>query len=407
MATTASDQEQKTVNVDTETFICQNCGGVMKFDIKKQKFECASCKTEYDLQTLSDAVKENDFNSYLEREKTAIPFEGMAVVSCQNCGMEISFSESQFATTCPMCGSTQVAAAKQSSGIPPDGLIPFKVDKKDAQEKFKAWVKSRWFAPNDFKKRYGEGDLAGMYLPFWTYDAYAVSHYWGRGGRHRRVTQDGKTKTVTDWYPVQGIVNASFDDVQICASHKEKNIEGILPYGTITNTRPFSVGYMSGYYAEVYKIKANKGFESAKVIMEKALRNLAAKDIRRTYDVAEVQSLSTKYSNVTYKHVLLPLWSSAFGYKGKTYNYAVNGETGKVSGSRPYSAVKITLAVVATIALIVAIVMMSGKAEGYDGGRRSAKNLAPAAHCEYERGYGIIGEKNSGSNVFFMNVSKG
>ena len=353
---TAPEQEQKeAVHVNSETYICQNCGGIMKFDIKKQVFECSSCKSEYDLQTLSDSVKEHDFNSYLEREKATTPFEGMAVVGCQQCGMEISFSESQFSTTCPMCGSTQIATAKQSAGIPPDGVIPFKIDKKDAQEKFKAWVKSRWFAPNDFKRRYAEGGLAGMFLPFWTYDAYAISSYTGRGGKYRNEKgSDGKDKRVTDWYPVHGVVSASFDDVLVCASKKESNIEGILPYNTTTNTKPFSTGYLSGYYAEVYKIKANTGFESAKKIMERKLNSLAKRDIERTYDTSDVQSLITKYSNVTYKHVLLPLWSSAFSYSGKIYNYLINGETGKVSGSRPYSAVKIALAALVVVAAGVA-----------------------------------------------------
>ena len=357
MNSTPSAEEQKeAVHVNTDTFICQNCGGIMKFGIKKQVFECSSCKTEYDLQTLSDTVKENDFNLYLEREKAATPFEGMAVVSCQQCGMEISFSDSQFAATCPMCGSTQVSPTKQSAGIPPDGVIPFKIDKKDAQERFRAWVKSRWFAPNDFKKRYAEGGLAGMFLPFWTYDAYAVSSYQGKGGKYRKVKdKDGKEKRVTDWYPVEGVVSASFDDVQVCGSKKESNIEGILPYGTTTNTKPFSSGYLSGYYAEVYKIKAYEGFESAKKIMERTLRRLAGNDIEKTYDTSEVQSLRTKYSNVTYKHVLLPLWSSAFGYKGKTYNYLINGETGKVSGSRPYSAIKIMCAILGGGAVVLAL----------------------------------------------------
>jgi predicted RNA-binding Zn-ribbon protein involved in translation (DUF1610 family) len=350
------EQEQtKEVHVNTETFVCQNCGGIMKFDIKKQVFACAACKTEYDLQTLSDTVEENDFNLYLEREKATVPFEGMAVVACQQCGMEISFPGSQFSATCPMCGSTQVATVKQSAGIPPDGVIPFKIDKKDAQEKFRAWVKGRWFAPSDFKKRYAEGVLMGMFLPFWTYDANALSSYQGRGGNDRRKKdKDGKEKIVTDWYPVRGVVCASFDDIQICASNKEKNVEGVLPYGTTTNTKPFSAGYLSGYYAEVYKIKADACFEGAKRIMERTLRSLAESDIERTYDRAEVTSLSTKYSSVTYKHVLLPLWSSAFGYNGKTYNYAINGETGKVSGSRPYSAVKIALAVLGFVAAVAA-----------------------------------------------------
>ena len=61
-------EQKEAVHVDTETFVCQNCGGIMKFNIQKQVFECSSCKTEYDLQTLSDTVKENDFKSYLERE---------------------------------------------------------------------------------------------------------------------------------------------------------------------------------------------------------------------------------------------------------------------------------------------------------------------------------------------------
>jgi len=346
----------KEVYVNTETFICQNCGGIMKFDIKKQKFECSSCKTEHDLKALSETVKENDFSLYLEREKEAIPFQGMAVVACQQCGMEISFSESQFSTFCPMCGSTQIASVKQSAGIPPDGVIPFKIDKNEAEKRFKTWIKRQWFAPNDLKKRYGNGLIIGMFLPFWTYAVCAVSQYSGRGGNCKTVSgSGGMQKTVTDWRPVSGFVSATFDDLQICASQKEKNVNDILPYSTAANTKPFSAGYLSGYYAEVYKIKADAGFENAKMVMEKALQRLAMKDIEKTYDTSEVSSLSTKYSNVTYKHVLLPLWSSVFNYKGKTYKYLINGETGKVCGNRPYSTIKITLTVIGVITAVAAL----------------------------------------------------
>lgn len=34
------------VHVDTETFLCLNYGGVMRFNIKSQKYVCGSCKTE-------------------------------------------------------------------------------------------------------------------------------------------------------------------------------------------------------------------------------------------------------------------------------------------------------------------------------------------------------------------------
>jgi len=344
--------DEPTVDISTETFECENCGGLIRFSIAKQKFACESCGSEKILQKISDKVVENPFGAYLEREKRAVPFEGMAQVACQRCGMEISFDNKQIAGTCPMCGSTQVATIKQRAGIPPDGIVPFKIDKQDAQQRFREWAKSRWFAPNDFKKRYGEGDLKGMYLPFWTYDADVTSQYSGLGGK-RRVVRDsqGRATVVTDWYPVSGHVRSSFDDVQVCASDKQENIQGILPFNTVHNTTPFSPGHLSGYYAEVYTIKADAGFDTAKNIMEITMRQLATSDILRRYDTAMVQSLRSEYSNVTYKHVLLPLWESAFGYSGKTYHYLINGENGKVSGNRPWSVPKIIAAIV--VGLIV------------------------------------------------------
>lgn len=354
----AKDAQEK-VGVDTQTFICANCGGVIMYDIGSEKFRCASCKAESNIETLSEAVLEYDFSQYAEREKKSIAFEGLAVVHCQNCGCEITFEESQIATTCPMCSSTQVAAVKQAGGIPPEGIVPFKIDKISAGQKFKEWVKSRWFAPNDFKKKCGEGSLKGMYLPFWTYDATAIAAYTGQGG-NRRTEKDseGKTKTVTDWTFTSGVVSTSFDDVQICATEKEKDIQGVMPFNTVGSTKPFATSYLSGFHAELYTIKADKAFEAAKKIMENELRSLAEQDIRRRYDTAQVSTLNTKHSNVTYKHLLLPIWASAFGYKGKTYNYFVNGETGVVDGSRPYSVPKIVTAILGTIITVVVLLLI-------------------------------------------------
>lgn len=356
--------KENIVEVETEKFICKNCGGTVKFDINKQEFECSSCKTKYTIETLSEGVREYDFEDYYERERQSVVFEGKAMVTCQNCGLEISFDEHQVATVCPMCSSTQIATAKQKAGIPPQGIIPFKIDKKDAQEKFRIWIRKRWFAPNDLKKSYGEGLLAGMYLPFWTYDTTAISYYTGEGGIDRTIKdKDGKQKTVTDWYSVSGIVQNSFNDIQICASEKEKDIAGILPYNTKTNIKPFSQSYLSGYYTELYKIKADEGFEEAKKIIDSNMRSLAEKDIRRRYNRARSVRLKTQYNDVTYKHVLLPLWSAAFGYKGKTYRYMINGETGKVSGKRPYSVPKILAAILAVITAIMLIVFFAKKSE--------------------------------------------
>jgi len=351
------------IGVKTKTFVCGNCNGNIMYDIVSEKFRCSSCKAESSIETLSDKVQEYDFSQYAERENRSVAFEGVAVVHCQNCGCEITFDESEIATTCPMCSSTQVATVKQAGGIPPEGIVTFKIDKAEAGQKFKAWVKSRWFAPSDFKKKCnGEGSLKGMYVPFWTFDSTAISTYMGRGGRNRtEKNKDGTTRTVTDWTSVSGVVSSSFDDVQICASDREKDIRGIMPYNTVENTKPYSSSYLSGFHAELYTIKADTAFESAKKIMEAELRSLALQQIHMIYDTAEVSTLFTKHSNVTYKHLLLPVWASAFGYKGKKYNYFVNGETGKVNGHRPYSVRKI-LGVIAIVILIgISLVLIFGR----------------------------------------------
>lgn len=346
--------------IKTQTFVCANCGGTMKFDIDTQKFRCASCKTESEIETLSDTVKEYDFGDYAQRELMSVAFGGVAVAQCQNCGFEITFDESQIATVCPMCASTQVATVKQQAGIPPEGIIPFQIDKAEAGQSFKKWVKSRWFAPNDFKKKSGEGALTGMYVPYWTFDADAVASYSGRGGINHTVRdKDGHSRTVTNWYPVSGVVSDSFDDVLICASTHEREMTGILPFNTVENTKPYAASYLSGFQAELYTIKADAAFESAKSEMEAKLRSLAEQEIRRRYDKADVQSLYAKFTDVTYKHVLLPVWTSVYGYKGKLYKYFINGETGKVSGQRPYSALKILAAVLVVAAIAVGIWLLS------------------------------------------------
>ncbi|MPN45219.1 hypothetical protein SDC9_192786 [bioreactor metagenome] len=114
---------------------------------------------------------------------------------------------------------------------------------------------------------------------------------------------------------------------------------------------------MSGFYAEIYKIKADEGFASAQSVIRNRLYTLAKQDILRSYDRENLHNVRIEYKNVTYKHVMLPVWSSVYSYAGKLYHYFVNGETGTVSGKRPYSAVKIGLAITAGLILLTVILL--------------------------------------------------
>lgn len=63
--------------------------------------------------------------------------------------------------------------------------------------------------------------------------------------------------------------------------------------------------------------------------------------------------------NIKFKHILLPIWISAYTYKNKTYNYMVNGQNGKVKGEAPLSFLKILLIIIVVIGIIAILYLNS------------------------------------------------
>jgi len=78
--------------------------------------------------------------------------------------------------------------------------------------------------------------------------------------------------------------------------------------------------------------------------MDARIRNDINADIGG--DRQRISHVNTKVSEITFKHVLLPVWMAAYKYNGKSYRFVVNGQTGRVQGERPWSAIKIAIAVV-------------------------------------------------------------
>lgn len=202
-----------------------------------------------------------------------------------------------------------------------------------------------------------------MYIPYWTFDADVVCDYSAEGGKHRKVEvkkDDGKTetRTETDWYNTHGRVKEFFDDVQVRGSKnlKESLLKGIEPYDTKKQLVSYSPEYLSGYGAECYTVSLDDAHREANNIMENELRELARKDVRKHYDEVRNVRIAPDYRDETYKHILIPVYSTAFTYANKNYTVLVNGQTGKIKGSYPKSPVKIGI-IVAIIAAIVALLI--------------------------------------------------
>ena len=70
-------------------------------------------------------------------------------------------------------------------------------------------------------------------------------------------------------------------------------------------------------------------------------------------DEQRIDGLSTAYSEITFKHLLLPVYAGAYRYNSKLFQIVVNGRTGEIQGERPYSVWKIALLVVSILIVVL------------------------------------------------------
>jgi hypothetical protein len=61
--------------------------------------------------------------------------------------------------------------------------------------------------------------------------------------------------------------------------------------------------------------------------------------------------MEATFHNQTFKHILAPVWLLSYVYGATSYQVVVNGVTGSIAGSRPWSWIKISLLIL--LALIV------------------------------------------------------
>lgn len=339
-------------------FQCQNCGGTIKWSIAKQRLECAACRSPFTPDNPDAPVLEHNFAAYAALEQEDLSFPEQTVITCSSCGAQIVFGQQDTASTCPMCGSSQVMANRQIAGVPPDGLIPFRIDKETAQQQFHKWVSSLSFAPNQLKRSYQLEKLVPVYLPFWTFDAQADAWYTGKGGRDY---YDDEDNLQTDWTTVDGSMTVAYDDLAICAATGpvQELIDGILPYSTQRSAVPYDSAYLSGFSAQRYAVRADTALGQAKEKIRRHLIDRAEKLIKEDgYDHAEVNTLDFNLSHVGYKHILLPAWVSTFTFDGKQYLYLINGETGKVTGKRPFSLPKILAACLVSLIIVIWFILL-------------------------------------------------
>ena len=355
---------------------CEQCGAQLRYAPGQTRLVCDHCGHAQDIPTeaprsRAKALQELDLAKGLRDDLSSGEMVEVRTTSCPNCGAQVEITGATHATECPFCATPVVLDTGTRRHIKPQALLPFVFTEAEARKAMVAWMGSLWFAPGTLLEYARKGRaMNGVYVPFWTFDADTSSRYSGERGEYYYETRtvqvrvNGKMETRqeqvrrTRWFPASGRVARDFNDVLIMASRSlpERLGDDLTPWD-MGDLVPYNPEFLAGFQSEGYTVSLSDGHGEARGRMS----NVIVQDVRRDIggDEQRVHDVDTDWRDETFKHILLPVWTAAYKYNGKSYRFLVNGQTGEVQGERPWSIWKIALVVIVVLSLSLGAIYLS------------------------------------------------
>lgn len=347
---------------------CPNCGSDMAFDSKTGNLRCDSCgrsdniekmaggkelpkdaKVNYEMDeediAAANAGFENEYNDASDEDEPAshTTFQGDEATeyNCNNCGAVLITDAQTTATTCSFCGAGVVLGDRLSGTLAPVKVIPFTIDKGQAQEAFRKWCRKGLLTPKDFRVADRIKNITGLYVPFWLYDLNGRGEAEATCTRVRTYTRGDWIYTETKYYHVYRKVDLNYQRIPCDASKKmdDTMMDKLEPY-QYSNLKEFNMPYLAGYIAEKYD------YDDAALLprVKDRVRSYVDQYIRSTIVGYSTVSIHRKDINIRQKqadYTLLPVWMVCYDYRQAEHNFAMNGQTGKIVGKPPISAGKV------------------------------------------------------------------
>ena len=355
------------------TFPCVSCGAKLSFAPGTKSLKCEYCGARNEIEGREAEVEELDFATFVAQLEGQAETMEEELVRCQKCGAEQHLPGDHFAAHCAFCAAPIVSKGYARRLVKPSALIPFEGTREMAQEEFRKWVRRQWLAPAELKRlARSDAAMTGTYLPFWTYDCRTASDYQGERGedygvdeRYTSMDAQGKPMTKTRrvvhtrWEPRSGHVECLHDDVLVMASESLPHaLRGATLEWNLKTLVPYQPEYVSNYRAVAYRIGLKEGFPLARDTIDARVYRRVCKDIGG--DHQRVHRIDTRYDEVRFKHVLLPVWLSAYRFGDKTYRFIVNGQTGEVAGEAPTSWQKVTFIAIGVAIWVIFLIWLFG-----------------------------------------------
>ena len=322
-----------------QEYKCPCCDGAIAFDAGLQKMKCPYCDTEFEMETLAayDEALQEQQDDTMEWETVPAQQleEGVRGYVCQSCGGEVLGDDQTAATACPYCGNPVVMMEQFSGVLKPDLVIPFKLDKKAAIEKLKKHYEGKRLLPRVFKDENHLQEIQGIYVPVWLFDAGAQADVRFKGTRVRAWSDSRYNYTQTSYFAVSRSGSLQFTRIPVDGSSKMDNtlMESLEPYDP-SGAVDFQTAYLAGYLADKYDEDAEKCISRANERVKRSTEEAFAATADG-YNSLIPEHSSVRLQQGKTRYALYPVWLLNTKWNGKTYTFAMNGQTGKFVGDLP------------------------------------------------------------------------
>ena len=348
-------------DLEASEYKCPNCGADLKFDPTSQSLSCEYCDSSFTIEEIKKIYAELEAmptDEAVEEAKDEFA-EHTQLYYCKSCGAEIMADDQQTALFCYYCHNPVILSGKLSGDYKPNKVIGFRYTREQALDAFKSWCKGRKFVPSDFKSSQQLEKMTGLYVPFWVADCDVDANYRAIGKKERTWTSGEYVYTETKEYRV--VRNARVLTKGIPADGESKIddllMEAIEPFD-YKDVKDFSMSYLSGFFADKYDVDRAGVFPRIRERADKVSRELIHNSVKG-YSSIKIENESYNILKTDWNYMMLPVWFMSYKYKDKVYEFAMNGQTGKLAGTPPLSKPKL-VAFTSFIGAIVSLILFIG-----------------------------------------------
>lgn len=348
---TSEPEGRDTLDTPGSSRVCPRCSA----PADAQNLYCPGCGASFEATVVTTTARGPDRH-----------------LACESCGARLLTGGASRSQTCPFCASSAVVEAPAAdAGRAPEFVLPFAIPPDDARAAFERWLAERsMFRPGDLARAAAGAGLSGVYLPFWSFSLHAESDWQADIGEHWYRTEmyttrvGGKTVVrtrrvqMTEWWPLAGRYRRFHDDYLVSGSKglAQADADRIQPF-RLEGLQRYHARFLAGWSCEEFSVDETAALAAAHQEFGRRQQHSVAAFLPG--DTHRDLRMSNRFSRIESTRTLLPIFIFSYRWGTSVHRFLINGQTGRSTGTKPLSAARIALAVVAAAALAAAVVAVA------------------------------------------------